>query len=106
METAALGGAAHLVNFKGTDTIAALVLARDFYDAGGGESPGAVAGCVRCVRAGGRYSNVVLRIRCRGGASLVGAWAACGRAGGRYSNVGLRITRIHTHAHARTHPQT
>lgn len=32
-ETAAIGGAAHLVNFLGTDTMAALVLHRDFYHA-------------------------------------------------------------------------
>lgn len=32
-ETAAIGGAAHLVNFMGTDTMAALVLHRDFYHA-------------------------------------------------------------------------
>jgi nicotinamide phosphoribosyltransferase len=31
-EQAALGGAAHLVNFQGTDTVAALLLAREFYD--------------------------------------------------------------------------
>lgn len=31
-ETAAIGGAAHLVNFSGTDTMAALVLHRDFYN--------------------------------------------------------------------------
>lgn len=31
-ESAAIGGAAHLVNFKGTDTMAALVLLRDYYD--------------------------------------------------------------------------
>lgn len=31
VESAALGGAAHLVNFKGTDTVAALTLARDYY---------------------------------------------------------------------------
>lgn len=31
VETAGLGAAAHLVNFLGTDTIAGLVLARDFY---------------------------------------------------------------------------
>ena len=30
-ESAGLGGAAHLVNFKGTDTIAALTVARDYY---------------------------------------------------------------------------
>lgn len=30
-EQAALGGAAHLVNFRGTDTVAGLVLARKFY---------------------------------------------------------------------------
>jgi nicotinamide phosphoribosyltransferase len=30
-ETAAIGGAAHLVNFLGTDTLASLVLHRDFY---------------------------------------------------------------------------
>lgn len=32
-ETAAVGGAAHLVNFLGTDTMAALLLHRDFYHA-------------------------------------------------------------------------
>lgn len=32
-ETAAVGGAAHLVNFMGTDTMAALLLHRDFYHA-------------------------------------------------------------------------
>lgn len=31
-ETAAIGGAAHLVNFMGTDTMAALLLHRDFYN--------------------------------------------------------------------------
>lgn len=31
VETAGLGAAAHLVNFRGTDTLAGLVLARDFY---------------------------------------------------------------------------
>jgi nicotinamide phosphoribosyltransferase len=31
VETAGLGGAAHLVNFRGTDTLAGIVLARDFY---------------------------------------------------------------------------
>lgn len=31
-ETAAIGGAAHLVNFQGTDTMAALLLHRKFYD--------------------------------------------------------------------------
>lgn len=31
-ESAGLGGAAHLVNFKGTDTITALVVAKDYYD--------------------------------------------------------------------------
>ncbi len=30
-ESAGLGGAAHLVNFKGTDTMAALIAARDYY---------------------------------------------------------------------------
>jgi nicotinamide phosphoribosyltransferase len=30
-ESAAIGGAAHLVNFKGTDTFAGLMLAREFY---------------------------------------------------------------------------
>jgi nicotinamide phosphoribosyltransferase len=33
VESAAVGGSAHLVNFKGTDTLAALVLARDYYHA-------------------------------------------------------------------------
>lgn len=37
-ETAALGGAAHLVNFHGTDTIAALTLLREYY---GAETSGA-----------------------------------------------------------------
>lgn len=32
-ETAAIGGAAHLVNFMGTDTMAALLLQREFYHA-------------------------------------------------------------------------
>jgi nicotinamide phosphoribosyltransferase len=32
LETAGIGGAAHLVNFLGTDTLAALLVARDFYD--------------------------------------------------------------------------
>jgi nicotinamide phosphoribosyltransferase len=32
METAALAGAAHLVNFMGTDTMASLSLLRDYYD--------------------------------------------------------------------------
>ncbi|VUD41792.1 hypothetical protein TDB9533_00561 [Thalassocella blandensis] len=32
-ETAAIGGLAHLVNFKGTDTVAALLAARQFYRA-------------------------------------------------------------------------
>ncbi|MFM8933125.1 MAG: nicotinate phosphoribosyltransferase [Gemmataceae bacterium] len=31
-EQAAIGGAAHLVNFQGTDNLAALALARDFYE--------------------------------------------------------------------------
>lgn len=31
-ESAALGGAAHLVNFQGSDTIEGLMLARDYYD--------------------------------------------------------------------------
>ncbi|NOX56134.1 MAG: nicotinate phosphoribosyltransferase [Planctomycetes bacterium] len=31
VESAAVGGAAHLVNFKGTDTIAGLLLAHDYY---------------------------------------------------------------------------
>ena len=31
-ETAALGGCAHLVNFKGTDTIAAILLAKKYYN--------------------------------------------------------------------------
>lgn len=31
VETAGLGAAAHLVNFRGTDTLAGLVLARDYY---------------------------------------------------------------------------
>lgn len=33
METAAVGGAAHLINFMGTDTVPALLLHRRFYDA-------------------------------------------------------------------------
>jgi nicotinamide phosphoribosyltransferase len=32
VESAAVGGAAHLVNFKGTDTIAGAILARDYYN--------------------------------------------------------------------------
>ena len=32
VESAALGGAAHLVNFKGTDNLSALMLTREFYD--------------------------------------------------------------------------
>jgi nicotinamide phosphoribosyltransferase len=32
VETAGVGGAAHLVNFKGTDTVAGLVVARVYYD--------------------------------------------------------------------------
>lgn len=32
-ESAGIGGAAHLVNFKGTDTVAALLYARKYYDA-------------------------------------------------------------------------
>lgn len=32
VETAGIGGAAHLVNFRGTDTIAGLIVARDYYD--------------------------------------------------------------------------
>lgn len=32
IESAALGGLAHLVNFRGTDNIASLLLAREFYD--------------------------------------------------------------------------
>ncbi|KAL5484004.1 hypothetical protein EMCRGX_G020430 [Ephydatia muelleri] len=31
VESAAIGGVAHLVNFKGTDNIAAIILARDYY---------------------------------------------------------------------------
>jgi nicotinamide phosphoribosyltransferase len=31
VESAGLGGCAHLVNFKGTDTLAALIVARDYY---------------------------------------------------------------------------
>jgi len=31
VESAAIGGAAHLVNFQGTDTIASLIMARDYY---------------------------------------------------------------------------
>ena len=33
-ESAALGGAAHLVNFRGTDTIAGVLAAMEYYDAG------------------------------------------------------------------------
>lgn len=33
-ESAGLGGMAHLVNFKGTDTVQALIYARNYYDAG------------------------------------------------------------------------
>merc|ERR1719191_667673 len=32
VESAATGGAAHLVNFLGTDTMAALMLAKEYYD--------------------------------------------------------------------------
>lgn len=31
-ESAGIGGAAHLVNFRGTDTVEALLIARDYYD--------------------------------------------------------------------------
>ena len=31
LQSASVGGAAHLVNFQGTDTIASLVMARDYY---------------------------------------------------------------------------
>lgn len=34
VESAMLGGAAHLLNFRGTDTLAALVMAKDYYSAG------------------------------------------------------------------------
>jgi nicotinamide phosphoribosyltransferase len=34
LESAAIGGAAHLVNFMGTDTVSGLLYARKFYDAG------------------------------------------------------------------------
>jgi nicotinamide phosphoribosyltransferase len=34
MESAAIGGAAHLVNFMGTDTISGLLFAREYYNAG------------------------------------------------------------------------
>jgi nicotinamide phosphoribosyltransferase len=34
MESAGIGGAAHLVNFMGTDTISGMLFAREFYDAG------------------------------------------------------------------------
>lgn len=34
MESAGIGGAAHLVNFMGTDTISGVLFARKFYDAG------------------------------------------------------------------------
>jgi nicotinamide phosphoribosyltransferase len=33
LESAALGGMAHLVNFQGTDTVSALLAAREYYDA-------------------------------------------------------------------------
>jgi nicotinamide phosphoribosyltransferase len=33
-ETAAIGGAAHLVNFMGTDTVAGIILANNYYNAG------------------------------------------------------------------------
>lgn len=33
LESAGIGGAAHLINFSGTDTVAALVYARKYYDA-------------------------------------------------------------------------
>ena len=32
VESSALGGCAHLVNFKGTDTVSALLMARDYYN--------------------------------------------------------------------------
>jgi nicotinamide phosphoribosyltransferase len=32
VETAGVGGAAHLVNFRGTDTVAGLIVARDYYN--------------------------------------------------------------------------
>jgi nicotinamide phosphoribosyltransferase len=32
VESAGIGGCAHLCNFKGTDTMAALIIARDYYD--------------------------------------------------------------------------
>jgi len=32
VESAGIGGAAHLVNFKGTDTVAGVILARDYYE--------------------------------------------------------------------------
>jgi nicotinamide phosphoribosyltransferase len=34
LESAAIGGAAHLVNFMGTDTISGILFAREFYNAG------------------------------------------------------------------------
>jgi nicotinamide phosphoribosyltransferase len=34
MESAGIGGAAHLVNFMGTDTVSGLLYAREFYNAG------------------------------------------------------------------------
>jgi len=34
MESAAIGGAAHLVNFMGTDTISGMLFAREYYNAG------------------------------------------------------------------------
>jgi len=33
-ESAAIGGAAHLVNFQGTDTLASIVLTKNYYDSG------------------------------------------------------------------------
>merc|ERR1719293_441256 len=34
VETAGIGGAAHLVNFMGTDTLAGILVAREYYGAG------------------------------------------------------------------------
>ena len=34
LQSASVGGAVHLVNFQGTDTIASLIMARDYYGSG------------------------------------------------------------------------
>jgi nicotinamide phosphoribosyltransferase len=34
LESAGIGGAAHLVNFMGTDTISGILFAREYYNAG------------------------------------------------------------------------